>query len=113
MVKTYSTKEVSLKIGVSMDTLQFWARQEMLTPEASGEGKRRRLTWSEDDVSAAEVLRDTQRIGELMRKAREAKETVFDGRLVAAGFSGVKKISPDTPAIEILRRAGPFCILLG
>lgn len=119
-VKT--TREVAEAVGVKIPTLQKWVRDGLLTPSAVGEGKQRRLSWSEEDAAAAADLAAkggrasvSALISELapagvvphLVKAEMMLEQLSPHQVIVVGESGPRVFDRDMPVGAIVKKLVP------
>lgn len=112
MPSFYTTKEVSEKTGVSVNTLRFWVREKVLNPVCVGNGTGKRMQWSDADIDEINDTKKGQRVFEYIKSAKRQKDFLPDDAIVASGKKGIKTIEQDTTAKEIIRRAGNICVIV-
>ncbi|KPL07982.1 hypothetical protein AMJ71_08530 [candidate division TA06 bacterium SM1_40] len=117
MTEAYSTKEVSEQTGIPVSRLQFWVREGILNPSCSGEGRRRRLSWNDQDIRDAQRLSNgkgkTSALLALLDRAEPLKDRPrLAGELIAVGNDGARIFSPDTTLGEVKRKLGKFVLLI-
>lgn len=112
MPTIYTTKQVSEITGVSVNTLRWWSREKVVNPASVGNGTGKRMQWSDDDIADINEAKKGQKVLEYIRSAKRQKDFLPDEAIVASGKRGIKTIELDTPAKEIIRRAGPICVIV-
>lgn len=124
--ETFTTRHVAEMLGVKQKTIQYWAREGLLTPHVEGEGKQRRFYWTPADVDEARGLRDANgQVGmikivadmvgpDFLRSVNHAQsiaETASKGEIIAAGGNRALRFRADTPLGDVVRRLDGVVIL--
>lgn len=128
--KTFTTKEVAEKVGMTEKALQYLVRAGKLTPHDNGkEGKQRRLFWTDADVEEAMQHKED---GDQSKKAREVRDILLDlldaeslqnvsrardlhcprGSVVCAGPSGARVVRENDSVRTLVSRIGGYGIIL-
>lgn len=127
--QTYTTREVADLIDVSIKTVQFWVRERYLTPATEGDGRQKRITWSQSDLDAAMAYKDEQAQA---KKGREIRDTLIDtigrdglrhfnealdmhrprGSVVCAGPAGARVVRLNDTVKTVMDRIGGSGLIL-
>ena len=126
-VETFSTKQVSERLGVLPATLMLWAREGRVSPLSEGAGRQRRLQWKEEDVQLAQRIRDEGKTavavsaanghtgGEFIASLMRAESVAvgkLPGEVVVASSTRARIFRDDTPLREVRRSLQGILVVL-
>jgi hypothetical protein len=107
--------------------LQLWVREGRINPKATGEGRLRRLSWTDDDVAVAVRIRDEGktvvavnavnqqldgRFLQALMRAQEAKENCLPHEIVAANSERARIFRDDVPIRDLRKALSGIVIVL-
>jgi excisionase family DNA binding protein len=121
-----TTKEVAEMLDVNMKTLQFWVREGFIDAvKITGEGRQRRIEWTEDGIEQARKMKDRAANGSAvadvygtdllttMRRAKEMKDYQSPGNIIVASPKTARLFRDDRSLGDVLRTIpGTFLIIL-
>jgi phage terminase Nu1 subunit (DNA packaging protein) len=111
-----ATKKVSELTGIPVSRLQFWVREGILTPESSGEGRQRRLRWSEADIAAAKQLSNGRGKADVLHRMLIQAEAARDrnplASVIVAGSSSTRAFDGSETIKEVVAKVGKLAVLI-
>lgn len=123
----YTTDQVAEMTGITARTLRDWARTGRVSPPANGDGRARRMTWTDDDVQRVRSLasgvdeqlpRDVQRvvapIAQHVSAGQVRADVALPDQVVAVHPGGIRVLQATDTMGELIRRCqtGPVLLIL-
>lgn len=125
MESTKTTREVADDLAVNMKTLQLWVREETVRPIVHGEGKRRRIEWTQEAIEQARRCRDREAkespllaalgpdLISAMLEAKRMRDYQGDGDVIVAGSAKGRIFRSDAQLGDVLKKMrGSFFVLM-